>query len=54
MYDISDTDPADILGDDVVDVYDDEHEPHQQHFSAEELAKMINPEEVEEFRGAIQ
>ena len=27
MYDISDTDPADILGDDVVDVYDDEQVP---------------------------
>ena len=24
LYDISDTDPVDILGDDVVDVYDDE------------------------------
>ena len=27
LYDISDTDPADILGDDVVDVYDDEQVP---------------------------
>ena len=50
LYDISDTDPADILGDDVVDVYDDEQEPQQQHFSAEELAKMVDPDEVEEFR----
>jgi len=50
LYDISDTDPADILGDDVVDVYDDEQEPQQQHFSAEELVKMVDPEEVEEFR----
>ena len=49
MYDISDTDPADILGDDVVDIYDDEPE-QQRHFSAEELAKMVDPEEVEEFR----
>ena len=51
MYDISDTDPADILGDDVVDVYDDDQESHeQQHFNAEELVKMVDPEEVEEFR----
>ena len=27
LYDICDTDPADILGDDVVDVYDDEQVP---------------------------
>jgi len=51
LYDISDTDPADILGDDVVDVYDDDQESHeQQHFNAEELVKMVDPEEVEEFR----
>ena len=49
MYDISDTDPADILGDDVVDIYDEEPQ-QQRHFSAEELAKMVDPEEVEEFR----
>ena len=49
LYDISDTDPADILGDDVVDIYDDEPQQHR-HFSAEELAKMVDPEEVEEFR----
>jgi hypothetical protein len=48
LYDISDTDPADILGDDVL-----EDDIMQQQFREEDLA-AIDPNEVERYRMRFQ